>query len=390
MSAPGEDPAELRRLAQERIAQLETYAADLSRTYSELRRHLNQLTVLHEVNTRIASALDPDEVIAGVLDSLSQLVAYRSAAIYLLDLDVAAAAEGTTTVVAASTLPRVRAARAFDAGPLHAAEGAVAADDSTVAEAMREQHTVGRMVADDELALVVPLRAAGRALGALELRLQEPLGDDGVKLLELLAAGVAVALQNAHLYQETQRLATTDALTGLSNYRHFHDLLSLEVQRARRMDYPIGLVIMDLDHFKQVNDRHGHPLGDLALRQVADQLRQRLRRTDVVGRIGGEEFGAILPGDSLVEVAVVAEKLRRSVEELAPLRGGMASQATPLTISIGGTSLSSDVVDVELLISCADRALYQAKRNGRNQVRLWTEPQPPGPTRSAPTERRSA
>ncbi|GAC1322680.1 MAG: hypothetical protein NVSMB2_20070 [Chloroflexota bacterium] len=390
MTARGDDPAELLRLEQERAAQLETYAADLSRTYSELRRHLNHLTVLHEVNTRIASALDPDEVIAGVLDSLSELVAYRSAAIYLLDLDVAAAGEGTTTVVPASTRPRVRAARAYDAGPMHTAEGAVAAEDSTVAEAMREQHTVGRMVADDELALVVPLRAAGRSLGALELRLDDALGEDGVKLLELLAAAVAVALQNAHLYQETQRLATTDALTGLSNYRHFHDLLGLEVQRARRMDYPIGLVIMDLDHFKQVNDRHGHPLGDVALRQVAEQLRKRLRRTDVVGRIGGEEFGAILPGDSLVEVAVVAEKLRRSIEELPPLQGGMATHATHLTLSIGGTSLSSDVVDVQLLMSCADRALYQAKKNGRNQVRLWTEPQPPGPARSAPTDLRSA
>ena len=129
----------------------------------------------------------------------------------------------------------------------------------------------------------MPLRAGGRSLGALELRLGEPLGEDDVKIVELLAAAAAVALQNAHLYQETQRLATTDALTGLSNYRHFHDLLQLEVQRARRMDYPIGLIIMDLDHFKQVNDRHGHPIGDVALRQVAEQLRKRLRRTDVVG-----------------------------------------------------------------------------------------------------------
>jgi diguanylate cyclase (GGDEF)-like protein len=97
-----------------------------------------------------------------------------------------------------------------------------------------------------------------------------------------------------------------------------------------------------------------------------------LRRTDVVGRIGGEEFGAILPGDSLAEVAIVAEKLRRAVEELPPLMGGMSSAPTRVTLSLGGTSLASDVVDAELLISRADQALYQAKRNGRNQVRLWT------------------
>ncbi len=266
-------------------SQLETYAADLSRTYAELRRHLHHMTVLHEVNTRIVSALDPDEVLAGMLDSLSQLLVYETA-----------------------------------------------------------------------------------------LRLGEPLPEEDVKVIELLAAAAAVALQNAYLYQETQRLATTDPLTGLSNYRHFHDLLNLEVQRARRMDYAVGLVIMDLDHFKLVNDRHGHPMGDAALRQVAEQLRSRLRRTDVLGRLGGEEFGAILPGANLTEVSIVAEKVRRAIEELPPLSGGMTSAPTPVTLSVGGTSLAAAVVDAELLVSYADHALYQAKRNGRNQVRLWSGP----------------
>jgi diguanylate cyclase (GGDEF)-like protein len=318
-------------------------------------------------------------------------VTYQTAAIYLLDLEVAVPEEGPHTVTAASALPRLRAGRAFDQGPLHELEGAVAREDSSTAEAMREHHTIGRLTLSGALALAVPLRAGGRSLGALELRLAEPLGEDDVKVVELLAAAAAVALQNAHLYQETQRLATTDALTGLSNYRHFHDLLVLEVQRARRMDYSIGLIIMDLDHFKQVNDRHGHPVGDLALRQVAEQLRKRLRRTDVIGRIGGEEFGAILPGDGLAEVAIVAEKLRRAVEEMPPLRGGMTTTPTAVTLSLGGTSLSSGAVDAELLISRADLALYEAKHNGRNQVRLWSDPaRGPEPTHAPAAERRSA
>jgi diguanylate cyclase (GGDEF)-like protein len=376
------DPSEMLRLEQERSAQLETYAADLNRTYAELRRHLHHMTVLHEVNLRIASALDPDEVLAGVLDSLGQMLTYRTAAVYLMDLDVAVPLDGPHTVIPATTPPRLRAGRAFDEGPLDLPEGSVASDDSTVVEAMRDQHTVGRVTSSGALQLAVPLRAGGRSLGALELVLGEALAEDDVKLVELLAAGAAVALQNAYLYQETQRLATTDALTGLSNYRHFHDLLTLEVQRARRMDYSIGLIIMDLDHFKLVNDRHGHPIGDATLRLVAEQLRKRLRRTDVVGRIGGEEFAAILPGDSLAEVAIVAEKLRRSIEDLPPVSGGMADTPTLVTLSLGGTSLSAENVGVEQLIGCADQALYQAKHNGRNQVRLWTDPLPaPSPER---------
>jgi len=375
------DPAEMLRLEQERSAQLETYAADLNRTYGDLRRHLHHMTVLHEVNLRIASALDPDEVLAGVLDSLGQMLAYQTAAVYLIDRDVAVPLDGPHSVIPATTPPRLRAGRAFDEGPLDTPEGSVASDDSTVVEAMRDQHTVGRVTPSGTLQLVVPLRAGGRSLGALELVLGEALTEDDVKLVELLAAGAAVALQNAYLYQETQRLATTDALTGLSNYRHFHDLLTLEVQRARRMDYPIGLIIMDLDHFKLDNDRHGHPIGDATLREVAGQIRKRLRRTDVVGRIGGEEFAAILPGDSLAEVAIVAEKLRRAVEDLPPVTGGMTDTPTLVTLSLGGTSLSADNVGVEQLIGCADQALYEAKHNGRNQVRLWTDPLPaPKPT----------
>jgi diguanylate cyclase (GGDEF)-like protein len=381
-------PAELLKREQERSAQLETYAADLSRTYNELRRHLQHLTVLHEVTTRITSALDPEEVLAGVLDSLPDLLSHQAACVYLVDLNVAAPADGRQSVIPASSLPRLRAGRGLEGSPPATPEGTPAPERGAIVEAMHDGQTVAHVLESGALQLVVPLLAGGRALGALELTLGAPLGIDDVRIVELLAAAAAVALQNAHLYQETQRLGTTDALTGLSNYRHFHTMLGLEVQRARRMEYPLGLLLMDLDHFKQVNDRHGHPVGDLALRQVAECMRKRLRRTDVIGRLGGEEFGAILPGDGLAEVEVVAEKLRRTVEELPPVEGGMASGPTHLTLSLGGASLRPDVVDEQLLISCADRALYEAKRNGRNQVRLWSAPLPPGPRRSA--ERRSA
>src|SRR5579884_129948 len=168
--------------------QLQSYAADLSRTYSELRRQLQHLTVLHEVSTRIASALDPDEVLAGMLDSLGQLVPYQTAHVYLVDLDVAPkeATEGTggRSVVPANRPPHIRAGRAFSGAPLAIDEGAEVGEDSAVAQAMRDQHTVGRAGPDRTVDLAVPLRAGGRALGALELRVAQALPEDDVKVIE--------------------------------------------------------------------------------------------------------------------------------------------------------------------------------------------------------------
>ncbi len=355
---------------QERAAQLESYASDLARTYAELRRHLQHMTVLHEVNTRLASALDPEEVVASMLDSLGQLVSYDVACVYLLDLGVSHEPAGAGALVASEGIPRIRAGRVSDANKPEPVLGEAADEGGAVRRAVVDRTAAVRRLRPGKLELALPLLAGGRALGALELRLSGELAEEEVKVLELLCAGAAVALQNAHLYQETQRLATTDPLTGLSNYRHFHALLSLEVQRAQRMGYAVGLLMLDLDHFKEVNDAFGHPVGDVVLRKVAEVLRSSLRRTDVVGRLGGEEFGAILPGVNIDEVEVVAQKLRRAVEHTCEPAGSAAPELV-VTVSIGGTSFGADEVDAERLVSCADKALYDAKNSGRNRVRLW-------------------
>lgn len=331
---------------------------DSDRSLAELRRHLQRLTVLHQVQTRIAAALDPDTVLANVLDSLDQLVTYETAAVYLLELHEAGP-------------PRLRAERTFAADSVQAKPGALAPADGPVPQALAADHTVAPRLGDGSAALVVLLRAGGRVLGALELRLAEPLPPDQVTIVELLAAGVSIALQNARLYQETQQLATTDGLTGLSTRRAFDTQLDLEVQRARRLGYSIGLIMMDLDDFKRLNDRHGHAVGDETLRRLGKLLKARLRRTDVVGRLGGEEFGAVLPGALLPDVGLVAEALRRAVAQLPPATGGLSDVQTAVTLSLGGAATPATRAAAADLLARADEALYQAKHNGGNQVRLW-------------------
>lgn len=354
--------------------QLESYAADLRGTYSELRRSLQHMTALQALSTRLASSLVPDDVVETLLESLGDFVQVQTAAVYLAALDPAT--DHTSTLRPGSALPWELLASTPSA-PLQVDRPRryrvlqTAETGTVAAEAFHTRKMVERLMGPGEVQVAVPLIAGERFLGVLDLHRPALLVEEERRLLALLAAGVAVALHNAILHQETQQLATTDALTGLSNDRHFYATLKHEVDRAHRMNYPLGLAMLDLDHFKQVNDRYGHPAGNVVLREVADVLQQRLRRTDFIGRLGGEEFGAILPGASPAEVMTVGEKLRQAVEELRPLPASAGPDAAGVTISVGGISLAGPALTLDRLVREADEALYEAKRRGRNQVRLW-------------------
>jgi diguanylate cyclase (GGDEF)-like protein len=181
---------------------------------------------------------------------------------------------------------------------------------------------------------------------------------------EWLASQAAVALDNARLHDIVQRQAITDDLTGLVNRRRFIEALEAEVERARRFDSPLAIVLSDLDNFKQVNDEFGHHGGDVVLRAFADMIRSQARDVDVSGRIGGEEFAILLPDTDREGAALVAERMRRSLNSVA-----IAVEATNLNVaaSFGVAELVPGQTGDDLLRS-ADAALYRAKDEGKNRV----------------------
>jgi len=158
-----------------------------------------------------------------------------------------------------------------------------------------------------------------------------------------------------------------DGLTGVCNRRHFQVLLSREAERARSAGHPLALLLADVDRFKDVNDRHGHPAGDAVLQHVARLLAQRLRRSDVVARYGGEEFAVLLPGSDREAAAALAEELRREIES-SPAALPAPAEPLRVTLSFGVASLPDDAASEQALVSAADRALYSAKNGGRNRV----------------------
>ncbi len=353
---------ELRRLyarEQERVRelemaqrQLEIYAEDLRRTFAELRRQLNHMNELHRISTLIGSILEPNEVMLRTLEGVSRLVENDAASIYVIEVDVAH--------------------RVCSRGRDELLPPEILTFDGLLGDGLLGDVLAGRSpsaIGPDGRTLTAAMRASGAIVGALHLLREHgaPLTDDDRKLADLIAAEAAAAIQNARLYEQTQRLATIDPLTGLYNFRYFRDALAMEVARASRLGYSVGLLMLDVDNFKRVNDTFGHPVGDDVLRNIGRVLQTNLRLTDVAARYGGEEFAVVLPGLGVRGVRAVGEKLRRAVHGLDPL---VVDGHDPhvITISVGGVSWSPPRLDAADLVRVADTALYEAKRRGKDCV----------------------
>jgi diguanylate cyclase (GGDEF)-like protein len=331
--------------------QLQAFADDFRRTYAESRRRLQQMTTLYEVSSLIGATVNPREVVERTVEGLKRLVPGEATALYLLE-------EGRLTLEELS-LPEgqspERHSRVALSGDLLGqclARGQVVLSDEVASLSQHHQQSS---------AMAVPLSTGSQQLGAVLLVRERarPHQEEDRRLAEMVAFQAAMALQNA-------RLATTDGLTGLYNRRYFEQVLQFECERAARVGRPLGLLMIDIDHFKRYNERFGHPAGDEVLRLVATTLAEQLRRTDIVARFGGEEFAAILPEDDQAAVAVAAERLRQAVELRAAVR--FEGRELPgVRVSIGGTSLSGRSAAPRTLIRAADAALRKAKRAGRNR-----------------------
>lgn len=173
---------------------------------------------------------------------------------------------------------------------------------------------------------------------------------------------------------ELERLSRTDRLTELNNRGYWEECLAAEFQRVRRTGRPCSLVMFDIDHFKRVNDTYGHPAGDEVIRQTAKALRETMRKTDIAGRYGGEEFVVLLIDTRAVDARVFAERLRSVVAETPVAFDG---QTIPYTISLGVADLEDGISTHGQWLEAADSALYESKRGGRNRVTLYRAPATP-------------
>ncbi|MBM3129745.1 MAG: sensor domain-containing diguanylate cyclase [Chloroflexi bacterium] len=219
-------------------------------------------------------------------------------------------------------------------------------------------------------AIFVPMMLGPRVLGVISAQSyrEGSYQPEDVQVLETIAAQAAIALENARLYDEVRQLAVTDEVTGLFNRRGLFQLGQREIERAIRYQRPLAAIMLDIDHFKQINDTYGHPAGDRVLRALAGCCRESIRTLDIAGRYGGEEFFLLLPETDLASALVIAERLRHSVEETNVESGHSQIR---FTISLGVTTMAPDISNLATLIERADQAQYLAKQTGRNRVQKY-------------------
>ena len=220
---------------------------------------------------------------------------------------------------------------------------------------------------DTESLLILPLLSADEAVGTFMLasRQSQRFGKDVREMLGIIANQVAISLQNAMMYKKMETMATTDGLTGLTNHRTFQEGFANLLERSSRHGYKAAMLLCDVDHFKKVNDVHGHPVGDEVLRRVAAVLQAAVRKIDITARYGGEEFAVVLEATDLDGAKRLAERIR---EDVGALILDSDKGAFRITMSIGVAAFPEDSRDRAELIERSDLALYHAKESGRNRV----------------------
>jgi diguanylate cyclase (GGDEF)-like protein len=341
-----------------------------ARLHAAERQQRELAATLQDIGLTLATELDPQAILDTLLDHVVRVVPYDSACVLMLD------AGGRDVWV-----ERQRGYEKFGATQLvtsfrhevTALRNLARMVDSrrpyVVPDVRRDPDWVPHETAAHIRSWAgAPIVARGRVLGFVSLDKVEPdfytaaLADR----LAAFAAQAGLALENAHLYAEQQRLAVTDGLTGIGNRRYFDQALARELQRAFRFQRTTALIMLDLDDFKVYNDTYGHLAGDELLQAVAITLAQSLRSADIAARYGGEEFVIILPETDLEAAAQAAERLRELVEHL-PLRPGQ-DPSTPVTISLGVSAAPMHALTPAALVNAADMAMYQAKARGKNQA----------------------
>jgi diguanylate cyclase (GGDEF)-like protein len=331
-----------------------------------LESRVRELTVLSDLGRTFSSTLKLEDLLNAVVDLAGRTLGYQAFAVLLVD-------ERQGDLVVKSVFG-IDAAVGGQRVPLGEGVDGWAAQERRrllVPDVQADARFPARRWTghEDGSVLALPMIAQGECVGVLDFfrPVKDGFRDDEVSFLESVASQAAMAIANARLHERTVALSLSDPLTGLSNRRSLFGRLEMEMERSERFSDIFSLAMIDIDHFKLLNETHGHLAGDATLRGVGELLAGFVRRVDTVARYRGEEFALVLPRASKAAALELAEKIRQLVATSA-IDYGATQPGGRVTISVGLATFPQDAADLPSLIDCADAALFAAKRQGRNVV----------------------
>ena len=342
-------------------------AKDLLR---ELKRTVDELAVLNEIAKALTSSLDIGEVMHVILAKVSELLKPRNWSLLLKDQQTGELYFKAAVGAGSESLAGLRiAAGEGIAGWVVQHNQPLLVNDVHADPRFSSRFDKASSFHTKSI-LCVPLTFKDRTLGVIELVNGEgdgPFGDEDLRILGTVAEFSAIAIENAQNFHKVQDLTVQDDHTGLFNSRHLKRQLEQEVVRATRFGHPVSLIFFDLDHFKLVNDQHGHQAGSRVLFEVGKLLLGMLRSTDVPVRYGGDEFVVLLPETSKDQAMDAARRIGRAIAS-APFLAEKSYGPLTLSASLGVAAFPDDAREAEDLIKRADEAMYRVKAQGRGGV----------------------
>ncbi len=347
---------------------LEGFITDISKriqSENETKKAQQQAEALREALEEITTQLNLSEVLRKILDSLKKVLFYDKATLFL-KLD------GQIKIVAARGFDNTGKLvdRTFPSSHLLIQEIDRKQKPVILKDTVQDKRFEDWVTQNMNTWMGIPLIRNQNTIGYLTLdnNNQDGYNQEEADIAQLFANGAAVVIENAKLYEKSQLLATSDSLTSINNRRHFYELANIEFNRSKRYGTPLSVIMLDIDHFKYVNDKYGHQVGDQILIKFVKRVNQSLRTSDVFARYGGEEFIILLPETENLQAIQVAERIRSATAE-TPF--DIQKVSPYITISLGVATLDGSCENLDTLIDRSDKALYEAKQIGRNRVRSW-------------------
>jgi diguanylate cyclase (GGDEF)-like protein len=351
---------------EERLAQVERLRRVLEETRTNFESNVQYLRTMAEVSTVIAGTLDPEELYRILPERVMAKLGLNDFCIMLYSQETkrlvtrsVSTGNGGTTPEFTITPGEGVAGKVFTTG-----EPAWIPDVGSSPDFLH----YGGLRTDVRSFMCVPLVSKGMNIGVLLLNHPEPnaFEPDLLPLMRVLASYLAIAIENAEMFRLVRSLSEKDSLTLLYNHGAFHEKLAIELERANRYIRPVAVIMLDLDRFKEINDRNGHTTGDRVLMLVAGVLGAHLRKTDIAARYGGDEFAVILPETDLTSAAVIAERIAEGISNVRLDIGG--ESVISFTASVGYASCGHDAPGRGEILDTADRLMYESKRRGPGGV----------------------